>query len=1021
MRPRRLTMCALGPFAGREVLDFDDLQGREFFLIHGPTGAGKTTVLDAITLALYGVASGDERTAADMRSHHAVLEEPTEVSFDFDLGGKSYRVWRRPQQSRLKLRGAGSTVQPAEATLRRLPFAGAPDGESSVVATGWAAVTGEVVRILGFEATQFKQVVILPQGQFRQLLVAETKDREVILEALFGTELYRRLQERLREQALELERETRQVADERARVLGEANVADFDGLERQLEDLAAEFVVADKEVALRGAEDAAMRRVQAEARQIHDRLAEAGAAAEALNVLVERAHEMATRRETVARGRRALAVMPAVSMCAQRREEYERAAAGAEEARRQLDVADEAVEATEERLAKQREREAEREAFDNRRRDLESLGPRVDALQRAEAAARNGEEQVARATELLAAARARESAARETVTDLTERRIGLLAAAARADGLEHAAVEAAEAVQRARELVDARVRLTDASHALERRATDLSVSERDRAARRARLAAAHALFVSQQAAVLAKELTPGVPCPVCGATDHPAPASTTASPPDRDDLDRLQREVEESEAALDRLQTESRGQRDLVAELAAAVGATERMLGALAGAPLESLEADERAARSAAAAAAAAKRELAEVDEELVTALGEQGEAELERCRTEEAAGAAREAAARGRTAADSCAREVPEEYRDPQVLERATAAARQAVADLAAAFAAAEQAAREASASQTSVRATLEAGIGRRQDAAQALAAAESTVAAQLAQAGFDSEPDALDAACDDDLLARFEDDVRAYDQAVHAARDRSGRALAEVAGLSEPDLDAIEVRAVATSEAARAAIERRAELRHKLDAATVRRNDLRQLEVRYAALERRFAVVGRLAEVATGKNEPKISFQRFVLAALFDDVAVAASERLAVMSNGRYRLERAGVATDRRRAAGLDLEGYDAYTGVSRSVSTLSGGESFLASLSLALGLADVVQTYSGGVFLETIFVDEGFGTLDPESLDLALRALVDLQRGGRLVGIISHVPELRERIDARLEVSAGRNGSTLGFVVG
>jgi len=176
-------------------------------------------------------------------------------------------------------------------------------------------------------------------------------------------------------------------------------------------------------------------------------------------------------------------------------------------------------------------------------------------------------------------------------------------------------------------------------------------------------------------------------------------------------------------------------------------------------------------------------------------------------------------------------------------------------------------------------------------------------------------------------------------------------------------------------------------------------------------------------LAEVASGKgkNSLGVSFERYVLGALLDDVLAAASTRLRLMSQGRYLLQRVRQRSDGRRAGGLDLEVYDAYTGTTRPVTTLSGGESFLGSLSLALGLADTVQAYAGGIRLETVFIDEGFGSLDPETLDLAIRALIDLQRGGRLVGVISHVPELRERIDARLEVIPGRHGSSARFVVG
>jgi exonuclease SbcC len=185
-----------------------------------------------------------------------------------------------------------------------------------------------------------------------------------------------------------------------------------------------------------------------------------------------------------------------------------------------------------------------------------------------------------------------------------------------------------------------------------------------------------------------------------------------------------------------------------------------------------------------------------------------------------------------------------------------------------------------------------------------------------------------------------------------------------------------------------------------------------------RAAELDKKYQTVGYIADVANGKNPHSVTFQRFVLGALLDDVLVAASQRLKIMSKGRYLMQRQSKLTDGRKAGGLDLEVSDAYTGHTRSAGTLSGGESFLAALSLALGLADVVQSYSGGVYLDTIFIDEGFASLDPEALDAAMQALIDLQQGGRLVGIISHVSELKERIDTRLEITAGKSGSSAKF---
>jgi exonuclease SbcC len=269
---------------------------------------------------------------------------------------------------------------------------------------------------------------------------------------------------------------------------------------------------------------------------------------------------------------------------------------------------------------------------------------------------------------------------------------------------------------------------------------------------------------------------------------------------------------------------------------------------------------------------------------------------------------------------------------------------------------------------------------------------------------------------------MNKLDQEITAHGQSLRAASERLERARAAAASGSTPiDLAPFE-HAVRDAQAAREFAVRESatcagELT-QLDAALAR---LAETCAALIDLERDYATCGKLAEAANGKNPRRVTFQRYVLGWLLDEVLAAASVRLRVMSKGRYTLQRAAEPGSSRGAGGLDLEVLDAHTGTPRAVATLSGGEGFLASLALALGLADVVQAKAGGIRLQTMFVDEGFGTLDPEALDLAIRSLLDLQHGGRLVGIISHVPELRERIDARLEIATERHGSHARFVVG
>ena len=263
-------------------------------------------------------------------------------------------------------------------------------------------------------------------------------------------------------------------------------------------------------------------------------------------------------------------------------------------------------------------------------------------------------------------------------------------------------------------------------------------------------------------------------------------------------------------------------------------------------------------------------------------------------------------------------------------------------------------------------------------------------------------------------DRIVALETTLRDADHRRAAARERAERATRAIAGLIRPDLAALDARAATARAAVEAVLARIAHARSALATLAETLARLDDIARESGAIEAEYRVVGHLADIANGSNGRNLTFQRYVLAALLDDVLRAASLRLAAMSRGRYQLQRREDLADARRAGGLDLEVFDEYTGRSRPASTLSGGEGFMASLSLALGLSDVVQAYAGGVQLDTLFIDEGFGSLDPESLDMAMKALIDLQQRGRTVGVISHVEEMKQQIDVAIEVLQGVRGS-------
>ncbi|MFC5769216.1 SbcC/MukB-like Walker B domain-containing protein, partial [Thauera sinica] len=559
--------------------------------------------------------------------------------------------------------------------------------------------------------------------------------------------------------------------------------------------------------------------------------------------------------------------------------------------------------------------------------------------------------------------------------------------------------------------------------------------------RRDRLDALDAHWRRAQAAVLARHLHDGDACPVCGSAAHPSPARFDGELPTEQALQAAAATVREGESALEA----ARGKLDAAVRQRAAteaeVATREAALrdegldaGGVEQAPaLAALREDLQSARAAAAEVGPARAGLQALDADIAATA-----TVFEQARS--AAGTAAAAAQAAQRVADERRDAVPQELRTRAALEKAIAAAAARRTQLDAALheaQAAQQAAAGRAAALAAQRATLaeaeEDAAQRMQDAAVRFA--EALRAAGFAPAGA-GEAVAPDTAMPDtaaladalqqaeaawraallpaDEVERLVRGIRSADEQLAAARERAARAGQAVAGLVAPDLAALEARTAACREAVEAVLARVAANRGEQDRLAKLLAALDDIAREAGAVEAEYRVVGHLADIANGDNGRRLTFQRYVLAALLDDVLRAASLRLKAMSRGRYLLQRREDVADARRAAGLDLEVFDDYTGRARPASTLSGGEGFMASLSLALGLSDVVQAYAGGVQLDTLFIDEGFGSLDPESLDMAMKALIDLQRRGRMVGVISHVEEMKQQIDVAIEVAQGARGS-------
>ncbi len=1017
MKPLRLTMKAFGPYAGEESLDFANLKGRNFFLIHGPTGAGKTSILDAICFALFGDSSGEERKSKQMRSDHAEQSLSTEVTFEFMLGQDRYRVTRSPEQERAARRGNATVTTKGQATLWKLN----KDLSNPIVLASKATdVTEKIEQLLGFKSNQFRQVVLLPQGKFRQLIMASSSERQAILEALFKTEIYRRIEEALKEKASGVGDQIKEKKSRQALILEQAGSVCLEEVEEKRQTAILQVEQVRLKIAECKDREVIAQRHLAEARESMQKLSEVEEATKVFSQLSQDKELFSQKESELAQARRAQSLAASETVLKQRAEEFEQAKMKLSQAEESVAGLEEMNQETGKLLAIETGKQAERDVAAKELSFLTELGGKVKELESARQKCSLAEKRYKQIESERQVSQKRladnQAALDELQRQVIEHEVNSAKVEALKLGLknlETAYTDRQRIEQLNSEFVDRRKDADESGACLSSLTGRLAQA-------RGELGELEDSFVGHQAAVLSAKLISGEACLVCGSVEHPKPARISGELPTESALKAKRDEIKQLESVSSDLLSDNQKQLAAIAKLEAERDSLISRLGEVGAIDLKELAKRVQEAKELHLAAAKSESQLAERQNKLVMV---KSVLEQEKHKLDTADAQLQEAKSdyeQTRAIAAEREAQIPSDLQDLQLVEQAKRKSQQLLEALKESFQKAQDGARSASELFIAAKTALEKSKEARALTDQRLQTQKQEFVAALNEAGFNSLQDFKLARRSNEEIAFLDKEISKYQADMAAVEDRLQRAKKAAHGLDPPDIARFESNFHVAKEQTELVVREEASLSERLKQIQIWLNELTKVLKEIEDLESRFGVVGRLADVASGKNAFGVTFQRFVLGALLDDVLIASSQRLRIMSKGRYQLQRMTTRADKRMGGGLDLEVYDTYTGTSRPVATLSGGESFIASLSMALGLADVVQSYSGGVYLETIFVDEGFGSLDPESLDLALRALIDLQQGGRLVGIISHVPELKERIDARLEVIPGRAGSSARFVV-
>lgn len=1012
MKPLRLLVHAFGPYAGELALDFADLKGRTFFLINGPTGSGKTSILDAICFALYGQSSTADRQPRQLRSDYADPSLPTDVRLDFEIGDARYRVERSLEFARPSKKGGKIVTQPGEATLWKI-------GELDLVlASGLEKVTQQIESVIGCNVAQFRQVVMLPQGQFQKLLMSRSADRQKILESLFGVHLYAQIEEALKEAADSAKQQiesSRRSVSELLVSIESSNLAEAKGtLSARAIGLEAQCrQTAD----LRTARQKSQERL-ASARIDEQKLLIRDKAAAEMKQLESRQEEFAAMQEKLTRAERAAPLIDLEADVIR----LEKLAAQAKQAHVQalahVNASEAALAAARQELDSQQSRESDRVTLRRHLEMLDGLGQKVRDHEAALISLRENQAAIKRCE------RDRATAEKDLRTNrelLQQRRDSIAAIESTAQTV----------TERSQALAEAR-RLAAAKSELERQRTRLGENQKKLAsallrlkenqaklnAAREKLEKLHQAWVSSQATILAEGLSEGVACPVCGSTHHPAPAKSDERAPRQEELDAAKQEydrLQQSNVAIEREQWAAEAEISAAGELTQSI---ERSMGdsaALAAkeiqAVTERLESELRIATDAVEQVRRCRLEIASLEGKEKSA---SQQLDLANSLANKVAGDLR--------VAEALVQEretfIPPELRSAAALKEAEKNAGAELSKMDEALKTAQERLQRTTTAHATAVGTEASARQRSDDAGERARQRRLEFINRLSSAGFADIEAFNEAKLNDAQRIALDQQIRDFHINLQSARRQHEQACRDAQGIARPDIETLLTDDQQAERALEDGVRQEEALRQRQSSLQGTIARIEELETALSSREGQFAQIGHLAEIAGGRNALRMTFQRYVLSLFLDEVLAAANARFAIMSRNRFTLQRATELQDARSTGGLDLQVFDQSSGTARAVGTLSGGEMFQAALSLALGLADVVQARAGGIRLDTMFVDEGFGSLDSEAMDLAISALRDLQSGGRLVGIISHVSELKEWIDTRLEVVSGPQGSKAHF---
>ena len=1026
MKPISLTIEAFGPYRDSVTLDFNELQDHSMFLIAGPTGAGKTSILDAMVYALYGEPSGEVRKTDAIRSDFAEPHRMTRVDFSFAIGDAQYRVERLPKQMVAKKRGTGMREQNASATVYEMK-----DGEWKVIATSAAAIRDTIQQIIGFRKDQFLQVVLLPQGEFRKLLVASTSEREELLHTLFRTELYRKLQEAFKTaydeakagieenltkqtafiQSIPRDGATPMVTIEHVRELLANRGSHRDALAIDRDEavtVVEQFNVLRNQWSLYNQAQQSLTEATSKFDIVKARETERVNLSEKVQFL----NSLAPTHELYKQYIEKQAVLKTLEQALSDAEERVKLATQHEasclEVYSGLEGQAESIQAKRTTLAQFQQQAKKFDELDVLKKEFSTLYSHLEELD-----CKKSEDALVKQRELVKTLEADLEALRKQLQDNNKFLEDTPIIQEQLNDL-HRYSELLEDISKVEKEID------------DKGQTLASLDETVQVAK-VHLERLEHLMQEGRAFELVHLLVDNEPCPVCGSTEHPQLAAKPEIYPTKDEIEeaRTVRDV-----ALQKQASEVGQQKTLVIRLGELTKQVDAQVSTL------KLSMDDFSEKNF----VSVQQDVLAKMEQLTALRGKSELLSKTIADKEHKLKVARDKLATLEIAHNELLKNLHDlEIRISSVQANIDALSKTLpITDIAAwqkqleslgsDITAYDEQVKVGKTNLDAAREQLNAKRGRLETLSSQVK--EETKNLNLMYKNYTQSLQTISLA-EDDFVEALRDikEIENYRTQLHALDEAFNKAQAVYDAALKASETVVKPSDTVSDEIYATAVEHRDTLVGNLAAwdketkhIEITLNSLEELETAMGEAREQVKFLSRLNDLANGGEQgfKNVTFERYVLGAILDEVVYAANLRLQKMSRNRYSLERSDYTGGGRGKQGLDLAVMDAFTGQSRPANTLSGGETFLASMALALGLADVIQSYAGGIHMDTMFIDEGFGTLDPDTLELAMETLVQLQSSGRLIGMISHVPELKSRIPAHLEVIRGDDGSTAKFVI-